>query len=306
AKALRAGSDFLINSDPIELGLVVAGIGERLDRIYTDDPSGDKGRDVEIGFRRVRAWSGQRGELENRPRSEWQREDESFGTMLVIEARFFLADGVSDSRAQFFISDDRRREFWTSSTALRLKSADGDRARPIVWREYGTRNFSNMTIVIEPADARAVAAAEELAASSPMGMLAPAASQRVVRPFVRLEGYASRLEMEIMPFLLAASSVTADDFAFAAFDASLEEVALHGVRISAPEPAQEDARGTQAATATPALVVTILKPGGEAERVELDAEQRLIRRTLPGQRVIEPIAPAELRRIYQRKGLPIS
>jgi len=86
-------------------------------RVYRPATSGGPEDAEELGYQRVEVRIGQRGELNpSLPKNRWDVEHREYGWLVLIEARMqtdgLARDGYIDSRAAFWLSRDRQREFW--------------------------------------------------------------------------------------------------------------------------------------------------------------------------------------------------
>ena len=288
-RALDAGLEALVGLGPSDYDAVVSVHAERLERVYRPaSRNGGTDDDRELGYRRVRIWAGNRGELDDTPREYWNAADEQRGWLMRIESRLFLPGGA-DARdvTAMFLSRDHRRESWSQTLAV---TPEG-RRQPEVWRQFATRHFDEMRVIVQPGDPRGIdgTALDSASSAMPGGALPAVVEDRIITPDVRLEGYISRLEVALLPLLLRRAQAEGD-LAFYAYDERTETVDLHGVQCTASEEG--------------GATMSMLRPGGGRVRTVVGPDGSLARSVTGDGTVIEPIDPDELRRLYRRKGLP--
>lgn len=88
------------------------------ERLHTPAGTGDPMDDTEHGYRRIRSWSGYKGELTKKDRASFDEEDRELGYLIQIDAMILERDLRIDSRALFFMSLDASEETWTIRMAL--------------------------------------------------------------------------------------------------------------------------------------------------------------------------------------------
>lgn len=289
-EAVRTGTSLMLGLDDEDYAQALAGLQDRLERLYTPGASAEG--DVEHGYRQIRGWIGPMGELVEKPKQRWKAAEAAEGYCVRIDAKLLLPSGASaTSSSRFFLSRDRREEFWSVEIGLVLKPGD----RPDVWREHGTRNGAEMTVFID-------AGRGELSVINP-DMQAPSldsirqaegrSGTTIAKPEFRLEGYVSRVDAELLPRLLARSGA-AGNYAFSTYDSDLQAVKFFGVRYDAA-PGGADAGGAS---------VRVRSPSAGDRVFAIDGAGEVATVSLADGRVWEPITPEALRDLYRRKGLP--
>jgi len=113
---------------------------DRWERLFTPAGTGDRMDDTEHGYRRIRSWSGYKGELTGKDRSEFNDEDRELGYLIQIDAMILERDLRVDSRAVFFMSLNAQEETWTIRMAL---ERDGQRTVSTV---TGARRGGNLRV----------------------------------------------------------------------------------------------------------------------------------------------------------------
>lgn len=175
-------------------------IDGRWDRLSIPASTGLEMDDTERGYRRIRAWKGQRGEI-NPERSEasWSAEEKKEGYLVRMDGRMIeRAPGgdwnLIDTRVICFMSFDRQSETWTASTTFR----QGDQ-KPIVNTEFGVRVGEEMSVARR-------------------GM-----TSNTFQPVVPPRGYVNQVEFYLLPQLLIGQGVRASYgvYAFASGDTSV-------------------------------------------------------------------------------------
>lgn len=306
-EALSAGAEALLGLTQEDYQAVLAQIGQRLERIYHPG-GGPGGADRELGYRRLSAVHGSRGDMTSRPPDAWRGADHQPGYALVIETRRFLdRDTRATNRTGVFLSPDRRREAWETGITIQLppppEPATRRRGRPPKapppqsWVEYASRDWDDLRVFIDPGGVDLSRLSEAIGRGPQDG--APealpgerpriASGVRSLRPDVRLEGYAARLEIELLPWLLARAGVDRP-IALYAYDDLTESVQLLAVRFE-NEPGRR-------------RMVT-RSASGRTLFIDLDEAGLPLRLEQPNGAVHEPIDPAALQQLYASKGLPI-
>lgn len=246
------------------VGATIDGFEERWERYYR--PGARRGDDQEIGYRRVRAHRGRRGEVGDSPPERWTASEQQPGYVVTIDARFLLdGGGTLDTRAAYFLSEDRESEFWTIRNGLRRRGDD----RPASWTEIGTRDGRSMRVSIR------------------RGRAAP----QVIQPVFETAGYLSRVEAILLPELLLASG-RPGEFAFYTYDHNAEKVLYREDDLTRSDGSQT------------LWTLTTSRAEAEIQRAVYDDEGRLLRVELGDGVRIEPVNARELLGLWQRKGLP--
>lgn len=170
----------------------MAQVNERWDRLSEPAGTGLAMDDTERGYRWIRAWRGQQGEI-NPERSEesWSEDDRREGYLVRMDGRM-VERGASgrftliDTRVICFMSLDRQHEAWTASTTFRPAGQD-----PVTNTEFGVRNGSEMKIARR------------------------GATSNTFQPVVPPRGYVTQVEFYLLPQLLVGQGARATYGAYA-------------------------------------------------------------------------------------------
>lgn len=226
--------------------------------------------DTERGYRLVRAWEGQRGEIDpERPRTAWNEDDRREGYLVQIDGRMIeRAPGRAqwstiDTRIIAFMSHDRRHEAWTTNTTFRM----GDQ-QPIVNTEFGIRTGQEMHV-------------------SRRGV-----TSNTFQPVVPARGYVSQVEFYLLPQLLVGhrAETTYGVYALTSGDES--------IRYRRFDLARGEGQAAWRLTAD---------LGEDVRSVSLfDASGRFLGSDRGDGSTWKPTTQADLLALWQRKGLPTS
>lgn len=157
----------------------IAQVADRWDRLSVPASTGLTMDDTERGYRWIRAWKGQRGEIDpERSKESWSEDDHAEGYLVRLDGRMierWRRDQwtLIDTRIICFMTADRQHESWTASTTFR----QGDQ-RPIVNTEIGIRDDQIMKIARR------------------------GSTSNTLRPSVPPRGYVSQVELYLLPQLL--------------------------------------------------------------------------------------------------------
>ena len=191
----RTAAALLAGISDERLAALVDEVQPRFERLYRP-PGPNGGIADERGYRRTTARLGQRGDITGTPESRRTAAEREPGYVVTIDARLLGTAGERiDSRATYFLGQDRRTETWTITMSVR---SEGPTA---VWTETGARTGRDLTVSI----ARGTT------------------GRRTIRPDIRVEGFLSRVEAILLPKLLAAAGEPGA-YAFTAYDSQLETV----------------------------------------------------------------------------------
>lgn len=274
--AVEAGIALIARLGPEELRRIVESRGELLLRTYKEAPTGADADAEEIGYQRVRARSGFRGELDAaRSRDRWAAADRQEGFIVSVEGRQMLRDeGVMvDSRGVYFMTPDRAEEAWVLDMGLRPLADRLTRRTAATgsWHETGARAGESMTVTVSR--------------SGEPG--------RTIRPTVPDQGYINQVEMLLMPYILL-STKQPGEYGFYAYQSQNDRVAMRRDTLErAPDRPGAWVLTTRATEDAPPRIAVYSDRGD------------LVRVTLPNRGVIEPIAPERLMQIWKSKGLPL-
>ena len=263
--ALRAGAEFL---DSLTLDdLKAASLDEPVFlRYYQSAPTGKSSDATEIAFQKIQIRDGQSGELDQtRSRADWAAADREFGFLVQIDARALQGSTTIDTRAVHFLSRDRRNESWSITNTIR----------------QGKNTVSVIQTMIRQGRRLTIKTIRE-------GM--PDEQRDWPLPE---KGYISAVERYMLPRLIAhkmpEGSPTALDFAFYSYDAKSGKVTMR--RDAFSNIGIDGWRYTSQPERTEPEIQTTL-----------DLDGNIVRRLLPNDIIVEPMAPERLSAIWREKG----
>jgi len=282
--AVRAGTRLLAElTDEEYLAALAAANGPdengRWERLYANPVENGAAIDqIDYGYRRVRARTGKRGELNTgRDRANWRARDHQSGYIVQIDSRFLDHGRVIDSKGMYFMTPDRNEEAW--SLTLAVRDAENPRAKPDVYTEVGAREGKDLTVRTE----------------------GPGIAPRTVKPVFETDGYITQVERYILgPLLLQKKKVA--DYAFYAWNSAADPPAVTLMRVTLQAPDVEDGYWE---------VETRPTENTEPQRTSFRADGSAVITVLPdnpilGRRMWEPVKLTELARIWKEKGLPMN
>lgn len=270
---IEAGQRLLkeLSADDYEAAL--AANKERWTRIYVPASTGRDSDARELGYQRVRAWKGRRGEIDPaRPADKFSGIENEPGYLVRVDARVLGGDDaglIIDTQAIFYMSLDRSREAWTVTTVRRDRtSAAGKPAKPVVATEIGAREGDQLTIT-----------------SAKQGEMG--------RPLaVPPQGYISRVEALLLPYLLVRKQVQTE-VGFYAYKSEDRLIRLR--RDLLARPADSDALW---------LITTRLTEDALPVTARYRNDGSLLRVSLEESGVLEPTELTQLLKLWKDKGLP--
>lgn len=194
------------------------------------------------------------------------------GYLVQIDARVLLPnDYVCDSQGVFFMTPDRRRENWTVTNTIRdLNPIKDKRKKSATTREVGARDGTSLSIHVE----------------------GDAGKSDFVKPKIEGAGYISQVEAWLLPQILVRSGISAE-FAFYSYRAEPQQILFRrdDVKQSADKPDVW-------------TVSTRLSRSGSEQVTTLNSKGEVIRTRLGNGSMWEPISFAQLKRLWDDKGLP--
>jgi hypothetical protein len=271
--AIDAGIDLLGRLSPADYEAALAAMNDRWFRL-ANQPSGTSDRDAEeIAYRRIRAWKGNRSEIEHRqPPSGGPPVAGDEGYLIRIDARSLQGgDGggggqTIDSIGIYFMSTDRREEAWTLQMAIR----DTNRRHPSTWTETGARSGRSMSVTTTGTGEQNVAAT----------------------PFIPDQGYLTQVENFLLPYLI----VNADrpgDYGFYVYQSETNNVRLRRDTLTRDESGEKWLLTTQHNEDRPAQVSTY------------DASGDFVQTALTDSVIWTPTTLKQLADLWRGKGLPM-
>ena len=247
--------------------------GERWERLYTPAKSGDEMDAKEHGYRRVRSWSGYKGDLGNKEKSKWSSEDRKLGYLLQIDSMALDSGLRIDSRALFYMSLDGNEETWTIRMTVKDSNNLGEDGKP-------TSQDSAIT---------GARIGGKLNITSVDGNSPPT----TISPFIPEEGYITQVQSYLLGPLITQQKLQGD-FAAYAYNPVTNSVTLRW-DIS-EQPPQSPGMWS---------VTTKTSPDTPPTTALFDAHGDLMRVRLTNGRLWEPIELERLLSLWKRKGLPI-
>lgn len=286
---------------------------QRWYRLYEPAPSeaaaGNAGANTdnatEWGYRGVRYWRGTRDEVARPGINHDITPTNPEGTLCQIDSRIFIRRGATalgsttgtstlqivDSRATYFIADDRKQELWSLVATMGAPvTINADSTNPAVgtpapqaktgggsvqvFRETGARSGRTLTVSLS----------------------APGEPASVIKPLIQGEGYLSQAWAQLLPRMMVRMGTgrqTSQEAGFYVYRTDSRTITLRRDTIT-PDP---KGRGMF-------VVTTRTREDPKGQVSVLNAEGDLLRTELSDGRVWEPTTPMELFRLYKSKGLP--
>jgi hypothetical protein len=267
--ALLAGEAFLARQTPetMEAALVE---WPAFHRLFRPAPGGADADAEEIAFQKIDVRLGQLGELNGgSDRTRWTAAQREFGYVMQVDARALDGSRTFDSKALYFLSRDRTREFWSITNQI----------------SQGDQTFTTVTTVVRRGSRLTV-------------QTKPDGAPEAVRDFdlkERLKFYLSPIEKQLLSRLVAQQTEPGQkvslDLGFVHYDAQRESLHIRRDQFSNLE---LDRGWTYIST-----------PAKNAEEVTstLRRDGTLIRRELAGGVIIERTEQARLIELWRQKGL---
>lgn len=264
--AVERGLIVLDNIDEEDFKRVLERNDERWERLYRPASTDSDADAEELGYRRIRARIGHRGELNpNRSEDRWSSSEREEGYLLQMDVRLLHDNGIIDSSARYFMTPDRDEESWNVRMAMRQNN------RTATWTETGARNGTSMSVRIEEG-------------SGP---------SRQIRPLIQGDGYITQVEAFLLPSLLVEAGIK-DDFAFYTYRTRAETIRLRRDTLDKPE----SRPGTWRLT-------TKLGEDDEPQTTILNSDGKPIRTRLPDGTIWETIELNRLVELWRSKDLPM-
>jgi len=200
AVAIETTESLLGMLTSVDYDHAIASVNDRWDRLSRPAQTGLAMDDTELGYRWIRAWKGQQGEI-NPERSDesWGEDDRREGYLVRMDGRMAQRSATGqwtliDTRVICFMSLDRQHEAWTASTTFRQGTQ-----RPVTNTEVGVRNGQEMKIARR------------------------GSTSNTLQPAVPPRGYVNQVEFYLLPQLLVGQQVEATYgvYAYASGDTSV-------------------------------------------------------------------------------------
>ena len=276
AAAVKAGVSLMARLDADDYRHILSRNEERWERFHIPSSTGAETDDEELGYRRISAWEGKRGEVNvGMPRSRWTATDEQGGFLVRIESRLIerqrgsaqriVSTIIYDTVATYFVTPDFSEEAWL----IRLARRDGGSVAE--WEELGARTDTSMNVKTA----------------------GNAKTPTVVKPIFESEGYISQVQAFLLPQTLVGAGITGE-FAFYAYRSADNKVVLRRDTLERPESNPELWLLRSKATEDTPEQQWLFKEDGT-----------LIRSVLQDGRVWEPTTLDRIARLWKSKGLPM-
>lgn len=246
---------------------------ERWERLFTPAPSGDEMDATEHGYRRIKTWSGYKGQMGTKERAQWSQDDRKLGYLVQLDSMALDSGLRIDSRALYFMSIDGNEELWT--IRMTLKGNDptlrADEQLSQVSSVTGARVGGKLTVTTEEGNE----------------------PPTTITPFIPEEGYITQVQTYLIGALIAHKKLQGD-FASYAYNPVTNSVTLRW--DIAEQPASSPGMWS---------ITTKNSPESPPTNTLFDAKGDLMRVRLTGNRLWEPITLDRLLSLWKRKGLPI-
>lgn len=270
--AVKAGAAFLESLSETDYTQAM-GDGETWYRLYQMPQGGEPGDAKELGYRGVKFWRGQRGEVDPRKsRNSWSTSDQLAGYLAQVRGRIVLEGAMGDTVGTYFMSTDRSEETWSVVTVFK------DQGGKVIAeaRETGARLKNDITVVRDES-------------GRPTSTMKPPATG---------EGYISQFESFLIPQLMVVKRIEAD-LGFYVFQSQPSG----SLTFRRDEPRREAGGTTQGASAW--IVRTTQREDMPTQESLFNERGKLLRTTLDQGRVWEVVELPQLKRLWESKGLPV-
>lgn len=269
--AIRAGQSLLNSLTTADLDRYADG-KERWYRLFRPPiKNADKMSAEELGYRGIKVWKGQRGEVDagfGGGRGAWGRADRQRGYLASVRARLMTPRGPADSEVVYFLSNDRQEETWV----LRMVLRDMEGREMLTAKETGARSEKNLSVVIEQ----------------------QGQAPRTISPFFESDGYISQLELLVLPRVIVDKNVQSD-LAFYAYQSQSEAVSLR----------RDSPRKTEAPSGLALWEIeTTFSSDAPTQTSKYTSAGELLSTSTGDGRVWEPATLDELQKLWEQKGLP--
>jgi hypothetical protein len=200
AIAIETTEALLSSLSAADYRAAIVQVNDRWDRLSLPAGTGLAMDDTERGYRWIRAWEGQRGEINpERREASWTEDERQEGYLVRMDGRMIDRSPAGiwtliDTRIICFMTPDRQQEAWTATTTFRVGEE-----KPVVNTEFGIRNGEEMTIA-----RRGI-------------------TSNTLQPAVPPRGYLNQVEFYLLPQLLVGheAEATYGVYAFASGDTNV-------------------------------------------------------------------------------------
>nr|AQQ74908.1 hypothetical protein [uncultured bacterium] len=270
AAAILTGTQLLSSVTADDLESLLDADGPLFFRIYEPSPTQAAQDDTEVAWQRVEVRKGQLGELSLRKKPvDWSPTEREFGFLATVTGAYVSIDGDEiRMEARYFLSFDRERETWFVQNLVH-QAAGPDRKTPqdLNVEQTVVRQGKRLTVSV----------------------VQSSGAPRVTEFDLPEDGYISKVELMLLPRIVAARNLSGI-FGFYAYDSRLDQVVLRRDIFDRTELGNWSVRSRDAENARESLA-------------KYDNTGRLLTQALPEGRVVEPIDPQRLLRLWRDKGL---
>jgi len=262
--AVLRGRDLLTRLSTERFDALVDSFGERWERLSIP---GDAGQVRELGYRRIRAWQGRRGEIQfGADPSAFDAVESESGYVLAIDARL-LGDGgeLTDIASRYFLSRDLDEEAWS----VRMTVRRGERVMQ-TYSETGARVDEALKVAVD----------------------APGEPPEVIRPLIRGLGYISQVRHFMLPEILVELGIPGT-YGFYAYQSSKQTISLRTVEL--------EQRGDDAGWA----VVSFDESGTPTRTSRYTPDGRFVETEMPDGQTWSRTTLDTLLDRWRRAGLPV-
>jgi hypothetical protein len=274
--AVESGMEFLSKLTPADLDAAVARMSDQWLRLSSRSEGASDADATELAYKRIRAWKGERGEIDPaRNPAKFSSMEHQQGYLLRIDARSLQNGQTIDSVGVYFMSPDRKEEAWTLQMAVR----DPSKKKPQTWTQTGARSGPSMSVTTS----------------------SDGASSNSMQPLVPRQGYLNQVEVYLLPQLLINAKVHGE-FGFYSFLSSDTDSPVVLRRETVAEAA--DRAGAW-------LVTTRAKEGADPQVSTYNERGELVQATLGTEvkgntPVWTPVTLQRIAEIWRSKGLPMN
>ncbi len=257
---------------------------ETWQRLYVPAPSGDDTDAKELGYRGLKFWRGQRGEINpDLPKSQWGDTEKQEGYLARLAVRLIDESAVGvqvgknapasvfiDSIGMYFMSEDRKEEAWT----VRLVKRDAAGNELARWTESAARIGNQVSLAVGDPKQR---------------------SRPIIAEFGS-QGYICQFETFLLPTLLVKHAVNSKQTEF--------ESGTYSYRTDGESVAFRRDIVSRDSDGTGWTIVTRVRDEPVSQTYIFDSRGNHVRTELTEGRVWEPIEIDRLFALWREKRLP--
>lgn len=234
-------------------------------RLYKPAATGTAMDAEELGYRGIRFWRGKRGEVDpGKAAKSYSKMEQEEGLLCSIEGRLAVQGKWADTRQVYYMKPDRSAEAWSIVTVVR----DASGKQVAAATETGARDGTSLNIVTtEP--------------GRPVENVSPPVP----------EGYISQFEGFLLPRLLVRKKMQTT---VGTYSWSKTRISFRKDEVSR-ETAGRNGLWT---------IKTIFRDQDSGQTYTYNEKGDMIRGEIEGFGVWEPMAPEQLFRLWENKGLP--